>query len=141
MNKVILVGNLTADPETRTTSSGVSMCTFRIAITRPYKDADGNKPTDFIPIIAWRQLGERCGQYLAKGRKVAVSGSLQSRQYEDKTGQKRTAYEVIAEDVEFLTPRSEGGAPMPSPPPASLHSADYDDVQGFTELEDSELPF
>lgn len=141
MNKVFLIGNLGADPELRSTGSGISVCTFRIGVSRRFKDANGESQTDWINIVAWRQLGELCARYLSKGRKVAVSGSLQSRSYEDKTGAKRVAYEVVAEDVEFLTPRSEGNA-APSQANPSFNNDSFDqDIAGFTEMEDSNLPF
>lgn len=138
MNKVVLIGNLAADPELRSTGTGVSVCTFRIAVSRTYKGADGTTPTDWIPIVAWRQLGELCAKYLAKGRKVGIVGSLQSRAYEDKDGNKRTAYEVVADDVEFLTPKG-GGTPSSSESTPRFQADD--DVGGFTEMEDSQLPF
>lgn len=143
MNKVFLVGNLGADPELRSTGNGISVCSFRIGVSRRYKDASGETPTDWINIVAWRQLGELCAKYLAKGRKVAIAGSLQSRSYEDKAGNKRVAYEVVADDVEFLTPRGEGG---PGPSRDNGYNADTpfsddDDISGFSEMEDSALPF
>jgi len=140
MNKVFLIGNLGADPELRSTTSGISVCSFRIGVSRRFKDANGETQTDWINIVAWRQLGELCAKYLAKGRKVAIAGSLQSRNYEDKAGNKRVAYEVVADDVEFLTPRGDA----PSSSPANFSSPDhnsFDDVAGFTEMEDSALPF
>ncbi len=141
MNKVFLIGNLGADPELRSTNNGISVCTFRIGVSRRFKDANGETQTDWINIVAWRQLGELCAKYLAKGRKVAVAGSLQSRNYEDKSGAKRVAYEVVADDIEFLTPRGEGSAPSPSNGNSSLHDSFDSDVSGFTEMEDSALPF
>jgi single-strand DNA-binding protein len=144
MNKVMLVGNLTRDPEVRTTQSGLSVCQFSIAINRRFNGPNGEKQADYIPIVAWRQLADLCGRYLAKGRKVSVVGSLQSRQYEDKQGNKRTAYEVVADEIEFLSPRGEGSSPAPagSGMGAPRYQNDsYDDVSGFTEMEDSALPF
>ena len=142
MNKVMLVGNLTADPEMRSTSSGISVCSFRVAVSRRFKDADGNQQTDFVPVVAWRQLADLCGRYLSKGRKVGVVGSLQSRSYEDKQGNRRTAYEVVADEVEFLTPRGESGAaPSFSPGEMSQDDSSFGDVSGFADLDDSSLPF
>lgn len=140
MNKVILIGNLAADPELRSTGSGISVCTFRIGVSRKFKDAEGNTQTDWINIVAWRALGELCAKYLAKGRKVCVVGSLQTRNYEDKQGNKRVAFEVVADDIEFLTPKGEGGSNSSSPRYATDDSS-FDDVSGFTEMEDSALPF
>ena len=106
MNKVILVGNLTRDPELSETPSGVAVCRFAIAVTRDYANSDGNRETDFFNITVWRGRAENCGKYLKKGNKVAVVGSLQNRSYEDKDGIKRNVTDVIANEVEFLTPRS-----------------------------------
>lgn len=106
MNKVILVGNLTRDPELSETPSGVAVCRFAIAVTRDYANSDGNRETDFFNITVWRGRAENCGKYLKKGNKVAVVGSLQNRSYEDKDGIKRNVTDVIANEVEFLTPRN-----------------------------------
>jgi single-strand DNA-binding protein len=139
MNKVILIGNLTADPELRTTPSGTPVCTFRLAVERRFTSKDGEKQTDFINVVAWRQLGEVCAKYLQKGRQAAVSGSLQIRQYEDKDGVKRTAAEVVAEDVQFLRDgsRSGGGERPPLPPEPAAHG----DFAPFTDVDDDSLPF
>lgn len=102
MNKCILVGNLTRDPELTQTTSGVSLCRFSIAVNRNYSNANGEREADFINIVTWRALAENCGKYLAKGRKVAVCGSIQTRTYDDKDGNKRYATDVVADDVEFL---------------------------------------
>lgn len=104
MNKITLIGNLTNDPETRTTTSGQSVCTFTIAVNRRFANKDGDKQTDFFRINAWRQLGESCGKYLAKGRKVAVVGELQARTYQAKDGSTRMSLDVAADEVEFLSP-------------------------------------
>ena len=106
MNKVILIGNLTKDPELTETPSGVAVCRFSIAVSREYANADGNRETDFFNITVWRGRAENCGKYLKKGNKVAIFGSLQNRSYEDKDGIKRNVTEVIANEVEFLTPKS-----------------------------------
>lgn len=108
MNKVILIGNMTRDPELRTTRSGTSVCSFTIAVNRNYTDANGERQADFIGIQTWRGLAESCAQYLSKGRKIAVSGSLQSRTYDDKDGNKRTVLEVVADEVEFLITKNDG---------------------------------
>lgn len=106
-NQVILMGNLTRDPELRTTPNGQSVCSFSIALNRSYKGADGNwqEATDYVDIVAWAALGERVAQYVTKGRPVLVSGRLQSRSWEQE-GQKRSKVEVVAQDVTFL-----GGRP------------------------------
>lgn len=102
MNKCILVGNLTRDPELSQTSSGISFCRFSIAVNRGYTNSNGEREADFINIVTWRGLAENCGKYLAKGRKVAICGQIQTRSYDDKEGNKRYATEVVADDVEFL---------------------------------------
>lgn len=100
MNKVFLIGNLARDPEMRSTQSGVSVCNFTIAVNRRFRNAQtGQQETDFLNVIAWRQLAELCGKYLAKGRKVAVTGSIQTRTYEAKDGSKRTAWDIVADEV------------------------------------------
>ena len=106
MNRVILIGNLTRDPELTGTPSGVAVCRFSIAVSRDYANADGNRETDFFNITVWRGRAENCGKYLKKGNKVAVIGSLQNRSYEDKDGIKRNVTDIVASDVEFLTPKS-----------------------------------
>ncbi|MBO5480357.1 MAG: single-stranded DNA-binding protein [Clostridia bacterium] len=105
MNKVFLIGNLTRDPEIRETASGVAMCRFAIAVQRPYSSQDGERQTDFFECTAWRGLGETIARYTKKGKKVAVTGSVQIRNYEDNQGAKRTAVDIIVQDCEFLSPR------------------------------------
>jgi single-strand DNA-binding protein len=106
-NQVTLMGNLTRDPELRTTPNGASVCSFSLALNRSYKNSEGNwtEATDYIDIVAWGPLGERVAQYLTKGRPALVSGRLQSRSWEQ-DGNKRSKVEVVAQDVTFL-----GGAP------------------------------
>ncbi|MDO4567664.1 MAG: single-stranded DNA-binding protein [Clostridia bacterium] len=147
MNKVILIGNLTRDPELRTTTTNRSVCSFSIAVNRAYATQSGERLTDFFNIVVWGKVGENCARYLAKGRKVAVVGELQNRSYE-KDGVKRTITEIIASDVEFLTARDAqqadtvGGAPY-SPRAAQpvMQGAQLPEPDGFTDLDDSELPF
>lgn len=127
MNKTFLIGNLTKDVDLRTTQSGKTVASFTIAVNRRFKDKEGEKQTDFFSIIAWGQLGEMCGRYLAKGRKVAVVGELQTRSYE-KDGAKRYITEIIADEVEFLSPRE---APQESAQEAQ---------GGFVDV-DCDLPF
>lgn len=103
MNKVFLIGNLTRDPELSETSTNIAVCRFSIAVNRPYQE-DGNRVADYFNIVAWRGQAENCGKHLAKGRKVAIVGVLQNRTYEDRDGIKRTVTEVVANEVEFLSP-------------------------------------
>lgn len=105
MNKVFLIGNLTRDPELTETASGVQICRFSIAVTRNYAGSDGERKTDFFNCVAWRGLGETVARYAHKGNKIAVSGSIELRNYEDRDGIKRTAVDIVVQDVEFLTPR------------------------------------
>jgi single-strand DNA-binding protein len=107
-NQVILMGNLTRDPELRQIPSGQSVCNFGLALNRRYKSGDGEwqEATDFVDIVAWASLGERVAQYLQKGRPVLVNGRLQSRSWEQ-DGQKRSKLEVVAQDVTFLGGRGE----------------------------------
>ena len=142
MNKVILIGNLANDPEAFTTQSGVSRSTFRIAVQRRFANAQGVREADFLTVVAWRQSADFCNRYLTKGRKVAVEGSIQVRSYDAQDGSKRYVTEIIADSVEALGSRDEGGPrPQdngPTPPPAAPAAPSSND---FTEVDDDELPF
>lgn len=107
MNKVFLIGNLTRDPELTETAGGVSVCHFSIAVNRNYTSSDGERQTDFFNVTAWRGLADTVSRFCKKGSKVAVSGSIQMRNYEDNNGQKRTAVDIIAQDVEFLSSKNQ----------------------------------
>ena len=109
LNRVVLIGRLTKDPELRYSPSGVAVTNFTLAIDRKFKNAHGEKETDFIPCVAFKQLAEICANYLAKGKMASVDGRMQIRTYNDKDGQKRWITEVIAEDVHFLSPKDGGG--------------------------------
>ena len=111
MNKVFLIGNLTRDPELSQLPSGVSVCKFGLAVNRNFTNSSGEREVDFFNITAWRGLGENCAKYLSKGRKVSVVGNIQVRNYEDKDGNKRTAVDIVAEDIEFLSRNADGDAP------------------------------
>lgn len=100
MNSIILIGRLTKDPELRYTQAGKAVCSFTLAVDRPYSGE--NKEADFINIVVWNKVGENCAQYLKKGRKAAVQGRLQIRSYEDDKGYKKYITEVVANSVEFL---------------------------------------
>lgn len=108
MNQVFLIGNLTRDPELRQTPSGVSYCTFSVAVNRPYTQGDGERKTDFFNCTAWRGQGETIAKYMKKGNKISVVGSIQLREYEDNQGVKRTAVDIVCRDFEFLTPKGSG---------------------------------
>ena len=144
MNKVFLIGNLTRDPEVSETSGGVSVCHFSIAVNRSYTSSDGERQTDFFNVTAWRGLADTVGRYARKGNKVAVSGSIQMRTYEDNQGIKRTAVDVIAQDVEFLTPRSSSNQgddfyDSPAPSQNSAPARKKPTLQAFDD--DGDIPF
>lgn len=128
-NKVILVGRLCADPELRQTPSGISVCTFRIAVDRNYSPKDGEKTCDFIDIVVWRERAEFVTRHFSKGKPILVEGTIQTRNYNDKNGAKRTAVEVVAENVRFVGNKSESAAP-------SGGSEDFEEIS-----DDGTLPF
>lgn len=105
MNKVILIGNLTKDPEVTTTSNGISLCRFTLAVQRRFVNSEGDREADFISIVVWRNQAENCGKFLKKGSKCAVVGNIQTRNYDAQDGTKRYVTEVVAEEVEFLGSR------------------------------------
>ncbi|AFQ46433.1 MULTISPECIES: single-stranded DNA-binding protein [Desulfosporosinus] len=109
LNRVILIGRLTKDPELRYTPTGVAVANFTLAIDRNYKNSQGERDTDFINCVVYRQLAELCANYLAKGKLASVDGRIQVRSYTGQDGQKRWVTEVIAEDVRFLSPKDSGG--------------------------------
>ena len=145
MNRAVVIGNLTNEPELRSTLSGISVCTFTIAVNRRVsRDAQGQKEADFIPIVTWRGLADNCFKYLHKGSKAAVTGSIQTRSYDAQDGTRRYVTEVVADDVEFLTPAGAGA--MPSMPPEAHPANSFDAPSGsYTEgiqpIDEDELPF
>lgn len=130
MNKILLIGNLTRDPESNTTSSGVNFTRFNVAVNRPFANSSGERVADYFDVICWRQLADRCAKYLYKGSKVGINGSVQRRQYEDRDGIKRTSFDVVADEVEFLTPRQNDGQrdTPPNSVPAGMQEVDNDDL-------------
>lgn len=110
MNKVILIGNLTKDPEQTYTPSNICVCRFTVAVNRSYSSQNGDKQTDFLPVVCWRNQAENCGKHLKKGSKVGVSGSIQTRTYDDRDGVRRYVTEIVADEVQFLSTRNEMGA-------------------------------
>ena len=132
MNKVILIGNLTKDPEISTTTSGVSVCRFTLAISRKYANAEGERETDFINIVVWRTLADNCHKFLKKGSKVGVVGNIQSRSYDATDGSKRYVTQVIAEEVEFITTKPSDGI---------SEKKDSSDVAKLETIDDEGLPF
>ena len=144
MNRVVLVGNLAADPEARTTQSGISQCTFRLAVQRRFANQQGVREADFLTIVCWRQTADFAARYLSKGRKVAVEGSIQTRSYDAQDGSKRYVTEIIADNVEFCDSRPDGAAARPrteNTAPAPQPSMGGNAPGGYTEVDDDELPF
>ena len=132
MNKVILIGNLTKDPEISTTSNGVSVCRFALAVTRRYTNANGDREADFINIVVWRALADNCHKFLKKGSKAAVVGTLQSRMYDATDGTKRYVTEVVADEVEFISTKNFEGADT---------RKDEEEVTKLEPIDDNDLPF
>lgn len=116
LNRIVLIGRLTKDPELRYTQSGIAVCSFPLAVNRAYKGADGERAADFIDITVWRQQAENCAAYLSKGKLAAVDGRLETQAYEAKDGSKRKGYYVTADNVRFLSPKEGGEAKAPALP-------------------------
>ena len=133
------MGRLTRDPELRTTPSGVSTCSFTVAVDRRYKSADGQTQADFIQIVAWRHTADFVSKYFSKGSRILVTGSIQTRTWDDKDGNKRYVTEVVAEDVEFCeSKRSEGGSSYSG---VSQQSSASDSGYFAIDDDDSGVPF
>lgn len=144
MNKAILIGNLTRDPESKTLPSGVAMCTFTLAINRRFVNQQtGQREADFINIVCWRQQAEFSSRYLTKGRKVAVVGQIQTRSYDAQDGTKRYVTEIVADEVEALGGPSQGAGRSADevPPPQEPSGFSAGKAGGFVEADDDELPF
>ena len=133
MNKITIIGNLTKDPELRSTQAGVSVCGFTVAVNRPKTQNNPDPGADYFNVNAWRQLGENCSRFLEKGKKVCVVGRISLRTWE-KDGKHGASLEVLAEDVEFLSPRV---SDMPTP----AEPAPVDNASGMAVVETDELPF
>lgn len=136
LNKVVLIGRLTRDPELRYTGTGNAVASFALAVDRPFKNQQGERDTDFIRIVTWRKLAELCANNLGKGRLVAVEGRLQIRNYEDKEGVRKQAAEVVADSVTFLD--------WPKDKERNSGSNDFEDSgfgDGDIELPDDDVPF
>ena len=134
LNKVILAGRMTADPELKATPNGISVCSFSVAADRRY--SKDNKQTDFINVVAWRSTAEFITKYFSKGNSICVCGSIQTRNYTDKNGNKRTAVEVVAEEATFCEGKKNTaeGAEMPE-------AEHYTQPEAYAEADDSDLPF
>ena len=141
-NKVILIGNLVADPELKQTQSGISVTSFRIAVGRKFssKNAEGAQQTDFINIVAWRNTAEFIARYFQKGRSILITGSLQTRDWTDQNGQKHYITEVVADEAQFVDKKPDGTSPVAGATPAP-YGASPKDV-AFEEMStDDDLPF
>lgn len=132
MQKTMIIGNLTHNPERRTTANGVDVCSFSVAVNRRVGQ---EKVTDYYRVSAWRGLAATCCQYLAKGRKVFVSGELAPRLYDGKDGEKRLSLDLNADTVEFLTPKNEQGEP------AEQGTEPVPDENGMFDVSEDEIPF
>lgn len=147
INRIVLMGRLTADPEVKQTNTGTSICRFTIAVERNFAGADGKRQTDFIPCTAWRQTADFIGRYFAKGSMMAVDGSFQSQRYTDNSGNARTAYTVNVEQVSFAGDKPQDKAPAQSqtqgqirgqgrPQQRQQYAPAYDDFCEFEEYGD-----
>ena len=132
MNKVILIGNLTKDPELTTTNNGISVCKFALAVSRRFVGASGERETDFLNIVVWRGQAENCHKYLKKGSKCAVVGTIQSRSYDAQDGTKRYITEIVAEEVEFLSSKNSGDTST---------AIKNEEVAELKPIDDDSLPF
>lgn len=146
-NKAILVGRFTADPELKQTPNGIAVTSFSIAVNRSFTPKGGERQTDFIDIVAWRQTAEFICRYFTKGKAILIEGAIQTRTYVDKNGQNRRAWEVVADSAHFVESKNAvpgGGVPSPSdslaPPPAPAYSSGS--VEDFADIDDDgDLPF
>lgn len=140
LNRSILQGRLCADPELKQTASGTSVCSFRIAVERNFADKDGNRQADFIDIVAWKGTAEFICKYFSKGNMILLEGSIQTRSYEDKNGNKRTAVEVVADQVYFCESKrreAETAAQDAESSYSQGQQADFQEIDG----DSSDLPF
>ena len=133
LNKWIGMGRLTRSPDLRNTTSGVAVASFSIAIDRDYKDQNGERETDYVDIVAWRQRAEFASKYLQKGRMVVIEGRWQMRDYTDRDGNKRRAWEVVAENIYFADAKRSDGGDAPQMAPGEFAELPDDD--------DGQLPF
>lgn len=139
-NLVVLTGRLTADPELKTTQNGISVTTFSIAVNRNYR-AGEEQQTDFINIVAWRQRAEFITKYFKRGSLIGIEGSIQTRKYQDRNGNNRTAFEVVVNNVQFVESKRDSNAAVTvDSEPASFSNADVNDFAEIGEIDD-DLPF
>lgn len=135
MNKVMLIGNLTRDPEITTTNSGVSVCRFSLAVQRRFANADNGPQVDFFNIVVWRGQAENCHKFLKKGSKCCIIGKIQNSSYDAADGTKRYTTDIVADEVEFLNSRNSDDGEVPASKPAGAGAADLEPI------DDDSLPF
>ena len=141
MNKVILMGNLTRDPERRTTANGTSVTSFTVAVSRNYKNAEGGYDADFINCVAWRRTADFVAQYFQKGMRICVTGSIQTRSYDDKDGNRRYVTEVIVDDAEFAAPKGDAARETAPQPKQDEDELFREELDNFTPIDEGELSF
>jgi len=143
LNKVVLIGRLAQDPELRYTPNGVAVGSFGLAVERPFTNRQGERDVDFVDIVTWRRLAETCANHLGKGRLVAVEGRLQVRKYENQQGQRRTVYEIVADDVRFLDWPSDAqrdAAAVQDQEPGFVETDDIGEVD-IDDIDEDDVPF
>ena len=141
MNKVVLIGNLTRDPELQTTNGGVSVCRFALAVTRRFANSDGERDADFINITVWRNLADTCHKYLKKGSKCAVIGRIQTSTYDAPDGSKRYTTDVVADEVEFISSSRNGEADGEGVAYTAPKASGKKETAELEEIDDDSLPF
>lgn len=140
LNRVVLVGRLTKDPEFRTTQNGVSVATFTLAVNRNFKNKNGEQQADFINVVVFRQQAENVNNYLSKGNLAGVDGRIQSRSYENKEGQRVYVTEVLADSVQFLEPKNNQSNNQPQQQSGQAQSANSP-FDNSADISDDSLPF
>lgn len=147
VNRVVLVGRITRDPETQTTNTGVPYVRFSLAVNRPFKDQNGERPTDFINCIAWRQQADFMKSFVRKGNQLAIEGRIQTNSYQDANGNNRQAFDVLVESVSNLEPASKNDTYQPQPPfgngfqPVSQNVSHEEPTKNEFEVSEDDLPF
>lgn len=139
-NLVVLTGRLTADPELKTTQSGISVTSFSVAVNRPYRTGE-EQQTDFINVVAWRKTAEFIAKYFKKGNMIGIEGSIQTRKYTDKNGNNRTAFEVVVNNAQFVESKRDSAASQGGEQSASFSNAGADDFSDLSDVSDDDLPF
>ncbi len=143
MNKVILIGRLVRDPELNTTSGGVSVCRFTVAVDRPYSSKEGERQADFLPVVAWRQVAEFVNKYFRKGSPCAITGSIRTGSYDAQDGTKRYTTEIYADTVEFVPRNNDDYSGTTQSAPAQPSKAQKNKIDELEVIkdDDGELPF